>query len=99
MCVYISFTLYDMFSVKQLAFHSEANHYFKQTISNEQRTPGDGSPVTQGQFSDKMPDAVLNTMLKTQGSGTPKPFAYITGGIDLKEFKEKKKYVFFLQYE
>ena len=70
--------------------------YLKQTISNEPRTPGDGSPVTQGQFSDKMPDAVLNTMLKTQGSGTPKPFAYITGGIDLSEFKQKKKYVVYL---
>ncbi|VDI82950.1 Hypothetical predicted protein [Mytilus galloprovincialis] len=38
-----------------------------------------------------IPDAVLNTMMKQQGSGQPKPFAYFTGGIDLKEFKKRNR--------
>lgn len=38
-------------------------------------------------------------MIKQSGSGQPKPFAYITGGIDLSEFK-KRKYVirYIIQY-
>ena len=56
------------------------------------RTPGDGSPVPPGYGQEKsVPDAVLNQMMKQKGSGTPKPFAYIQGGIDLKEFKNKRK--------
>ncbi|CAC5389479.1 unnamed protein product [Mytilus coruscus] len=39
----------------------------------------------------RVPDAVLNTMMKQQGSGQPKPFAYFTGGIDLKEFKKRNR--------
>ncbi|XP_071129543.1 uncharacterized protein [Mytilus edulis] len=38
-----------------------------------------------------IPDAVLNTMMKQQGSGQPKPFAYFTGGIDLKGFKKRNR--------
>ncbi|KAK3090073.1 hypothetical protein FSP39_008954 [Pinctada imbricata] len=63
----------------------------RQTYKSAERTPGDGMPVPPRQNeSNKMPDAILNTMLKQQGSGQPKPFAYISGGIDLSEFKKKK---------
>lgn len=35
---------------------------------------------------------VLSNILQKGGnSGSPKPFAYIPGGIDLKEFKQRKK--------
>ncbi|XP_069124601.1 histone-lysine N-methyltransferase SETD1A-like isoform X3 [Argopecten irradians] len=57
--------------------------------SRDERTPGDGSPVPPGMGQERgVPDAVLSQMMKKDGNA--KPFAYITGGIDLKEFKNKR---------
>ncbi|XP_052069850.1 uncharacterized protein LOC127708772 isoform X9 [Mytilus californianus] len=90
---------------QQRSYQSNDTSLQRQTSTGYQRQPSyeqhpqvhDGRQVVQPPSEEptgdqqRVPDAVLNTMMKQQGSGQPKPFAYFTGGIDLKEFKKRNR--------